>query len=290
MEERGKVVFQVQEEDAKKEDAVVTFDRVAAEAVVADTASEEKTGILAKFGGFWRKSKKNKIAVILGGVLILALIGGVLSSLTPEEEESYSWPDNDMAQMLPKPEGKITDVSTMSGEYLYATVKMPKKKYMSYVEKCKEKGFGNVTKEDQSSGWYEFEATNEGGYALSLDYDEDESKLDISLKLPEEEQEESSEETTSTESSSGGPVSADFKATMDSYEKFMNSYVDFMKKYEKSNDVSSMMSDYAEFTSKYADFAKKIEAIDENNLSSADYAYYAEVNARVTKKLAELTS
>lgn len=200
MEERGKAGFQVQEEDKKREDSVVTFDRVEDETVVGDTASEEKkTGILAKFGGFWRKSKKNKIAVILGGVLILALIGGAFTS---EKEERYSHPN----------------------------------------------------KEKETS------------------------------------EETTSEETTSTESSSGGTVSADFKATMDSYEKFMNSYVDFMKKYEKSSDVSSMMNDYAEFTGKYADFAKKIEAIDEKSLSSADYAYYVEVNARVTKKLAELTS
>lgn len=83
-------------------------------------------------------------------------------------------------------------------------------------------------------------------------------------------------------------VDPDFKETMDEYEAFMNDYVDFMKKYENSDDTASMMVDYGKMMAQYAEFTEKIDNIDEDELSDADYAYYMKVTGRVTEKMAEL--
>ena len=68
----------------------------------------------------------------------------------------------------------------------------------------------------------------------------------------------------------------------------MNSYVDFMKKYNNSSNPVSLMKDYTEYMSKYADMVDKIDNIDEDSLSKADLDYYIDVTSRVTKKLAEV--
>lgn len=98
------------------------------------------------------------------------------------------------------------------------------------------------------------------------------------------------ETTVATTKATEAGVSADFKATMDSYEEFFNDYVDFMKKYQNSSDVMSMASDYADYMSKYSDMMNKLNAIKSEDLSTADLAYYTEVNARITKKLAEVAN
>ncbi len=66
--------------------------------------------VFSKFADFWKKNK------------------------------SYSWPDNTMAKMLPKPEGKITYLSTGSS-YLSADVDCDLSEYKKYVESCEKKGF-----------------------------------------------------------------------------------------------------------------------------------------------------
>lgn len=104
------------------------------------------------------------------------------------------------------------------------------------------------------------------------------------------ETEEPEKETTAEkkEKKSNGKVNPDFKETMDEYEAFMNDYVDFMKKYENSDNTASMLVDYSKMMAKYAEFTEKIDDIDEDELSDADYAYYMKVTGRVTEKLAEL--
>ena len=84
-----------------------------------------------------------------------------------------------------------------------------------------------------------------------------------------------------------GVVTPSFKETMDSYEAFFDSYIDFMKKYKENPSDLTMLSEYADYMSKYNDYMSKISAIDSDNLSAADLAYYSEVHARIMKKLAE---
>ena len=80
-------------------------------------------------------------------------------------------------------------------------------------------------------------------------------------------------------------VSPDVKEALDSYEAFMDEYVDFMQRYNESGNSSQMMVDYLNYLQKYTDLAAKIEKMDTDSMSSADYAYYIEVTSRVAQKL-----
>ncbi len=97
-----------------------------------------------------------------------------------------------------------------------------------------------------------------------------------------------SDKDNERDSSNTNKVDPDLKAFLDSYEIFVDEYIDFMKKYQNSNDTLGMISDYMEFIEKYTDYMEKIEAVDEDSLSTADAKYYLEVTTRCTMKMLEL--
>lgn len=75
---------------------------------------------------------------------------------------------------------------------------------------------------------------------------------------------------------------------MDSYEEFYKEYVDFLKRYESSDNALSMITDYMDYLSKYAEMGEKLNALNTSELSEEETAYYMEVMARITKLLSEL--
>ncbi len=83
-------------------------------------------------------------------------------------------------------------------------------------------------------------------------------------------------------------VDPDFKKMMDSYEAFFDEYVEFMKKYNNSDDVLSMMDDYSDYLTKYTDYMDKLYNVDAENMSEADAYYYVEVSTRILDKLKEI--
>lgn len=80
----------------------------------------------------------------------------------------------------------------------------------------------------------------------------------------------------------------DFKEAMDGYEKFMNEYVSFMKKYMANPSDLSMLTEYANYMSKYAEMCEKFEKWESDDMNNAEAAYYLEVQTRVNKKLLEV--
>ena len=85
----------------------------------------------------------------------------------------------------------------------------------------------------------------------------------------------------------GGAVSPELKEALDSYEAFMDEYIEFMKRYQESDDTTSMLNDYLDYMQQYSDLMAKINAVDTKKLSAVDAAYYVEVTSRVSKKLIE---
>lgn len=82
-----------------------------------------------------------------------------------------------------------------------------------------------------------------------------------------------------------------FKKAMDSYEDFIDEYVEFMKKYSESDGTDmSMIADYADYMGKYADMVKKFDKWENEDLNDAELAYYIDVQARVSKKLLEVAN
>lgn len=96
------------------------------------------------------------------------------------------------------------------------------------------------------------------------------------------------DESTSADTSKASDskeVSPELKDALDSYEAFIDEYIEFMGTYNGSDDPLSMLSAYTDYMQKYTDMAKKMDEIDEDSLSGADYQYYLEVQTRVSGKL-----
>ena len=86
-------------------------------------------------------------------------------------------------------------------------------------------------------------------------------------------------------------VDPELKAFLDSYEKFIDEYVAFMKTYNSDPaNALSMLAEYSRIMGTYADFTEKLAQYDENEMSAADAAYYLEVTTRCTQKMLEILS
>ena len=94
--------------------------------------------------------------------------------------------------------------------------------------------------------------------------------------------------TTTSANTTSSEIDADFKAAMDSYEKFFDEYVAIMKKYKANPTDLSILTDYATYMSQYADMIQKLEEWENKDLNTAEAAYYVDVQARITKKLLEV--
>lgn len=122
------------------------------------------------------------------------------------------------------------------------------------------------------------------------DENEEDSKGENAQIAAMEQTEEAAEpESPGEESITAGPaeggVNPELKEMLDSYEAFMDGYVEFMQEYEDTDNPLGMMADYAQLMADYASFAEKIDEIDEDALSAEDYAYYVEVMSRVSQKM-----
>lgn len=78
----------------------------------------------------------------------------------------------------------------------------------------------------------------------------------------------------------------EFKQAMDSYEKFMDEYIAFIKKYSSTNaPTSQMFIDYGEYMKKYVDWSDDFQKWESKNLNKEETKYYIEVQMRVNQKL-----
>lgn len=94
--------------------------------------------------------------------------------------------------------------------------------------------------------------------------------------------------TTKTTSTATG-VDPDLKKFLDSYEAFIDEYVDFMKKYMNDpGNAISMLSEYTQIMTKYEDFAEKVDEYDSNEMSKEDAKYYLDVVNRCNKKMLDV--
>lgn len=85
-----------------------------------------------------------------------------------------------------------------------------------------------------------------------------------------------------------GGIRSDFKAAMDSYESFMNEYVDFMKKYSANPSDMGLLAEYSKYMSKLSEMTENFEKWDDEEMTDAEAAYYLDVQTRVNKKLLEV--
>lgn len=251
-----------------------------------------------------RKNGCGKLALIamvamLAVIALLVVAVRSCSSSPSEENNDLDWPTTGLAAMLPDPpseRGKV-DVDDVS---LAATFEQTgTADYESYIKACKAKGFTVNAEEGKS----EYMASNAEGYKLSVTASSD--SVSVALEKPEENSAEETEGQAGTASNGDADASesvqpesnnqastissSDARKVIDDYEAFMNEYVDFMQKYENSNDTAAMLGDYASIMKRYSDMTDKFEAlqdeISQGKLSDEDAAYYLEAQSRVLKKL-----
>lgn len=257
------------------------------------------------------------VGLVIGGVFVIR-DGAKAKADRAELEaslatkcEAYSWPESDIAALLPQPKSTKGEIKSESSDYFSIEVcDTDAKQYADYVKSVQDNGFTV----DYSKSADIFNAKNADGYSVSVSRDtDDETIMSITIQVPEKKEDTSTDGDaakqddkstgTGTDSSDANKQSdqssdqkaqqntndsADFKATMDSYEAFIDEYVAFMNKYQKSDNVVSMATDYASMMKRYSEFSQKVDAIDENSLSSEDSAYYTEVMTRCTQKLASV--
>ena len=242
-----------------------------------------------------------------------------ISLKTPEKMEEIQWPTSELGKAVPVPKSNMGKFNYESEDNFSVVIgNTSKDDFKAYINDCSSNGFNVDYKKDDTY----YRAYNADGYYISIDYegnnlmtvhaklpDEESSEIESSIEEssePESSVEESSKKETSkqesskpetskqesskteTSKSNNGLVTPSFKEAMDSYEKFFDEYVAFMKKYSESDDTLSMLDDYTKYLQQYTETMKKMDEIDEDELSDADLAYYIEVNARISKKLLEV--
>lgn len=226
----------------------------------------------------------------------------------PEKMGDLKWPKSKIAALLPMPKSTVGKISTDTADGCYIYVgDTSKDDFNAYADECSDKGFSV----DYERGDDFYNAKDENGNQLALSYQGNKvMSIEITKTDEVEDKKENKKENKKKNKSSSKEKSKtkdgkkakagnnkklvngmrpEFKKAMDSYEKFVNEYCKFMKKYAKSNGTDSgLMADYAEYMKKYADAVKDFEAWDDGEMNTAETAYYLDVQTRINKKLLEV--
>lgn len=252
------------------------------------------------------------VALIVGGVGIVR--DGIEDKANEAELQAslkvtckdYTWPTSDLVAQLPQPKSASGQINNESSSLFSVSVcDTDASQYAAYVSSVQEKGFTvDYTKTDTA-----FNAKNEEGYSVHVSVNEDNKNvMDISIYPPQDSTDQNTGAGNGTDEGSAangtgqgstggtdsgadasaqpGTSDADFKAAMDSYEKTMNEYVDFMNKYNSEGKPVSMLADYTKWLQQYSDTMAKFDAVDDGSLTDEELQYYIEVQTRVNEKLA----
>ena len=251
--------------------------------------------------------KRHKFFVVVFIIIVVGIFNGVKSKVNQanrdkeyesivaeEHNQKLDWPeDSKMAKLLPTPEVKNGRVESNSEKELQVKLYKVEKDYLKkYMYECKKKNFTQNYESDETS----YSAKDKNGNKLSLNYYKDDNSMTIYVEKEKKKNKTTvsseNEETTIQESKTKKTITTKgvtpkFKAMMDSYEDFFDKYIEFMKKYENSDDTSSMLNDYLDYMEKYTDTMEKMNELNQEDLSVADWNYYLKVHSRILKKLSK---
>ena len=239
--------------------------------------------------------------------------------------KEIEWPTSDLAKLVPVPKSNIGSIIVEEEDgFIIDIANTSTEDYDAYVKGCIDNGFDvDYYKSDDS-----YMAEDQNGNSLSLSIDDnyvmnvalskssDTSNDDAEMSTDDinkaakklgdtlnnvkksidkstdssdtSNNEETETKNTSDENVDDNEIRADIKETIDSYESFMNEYVEFMKKYNDSDDTASMLADYSKMMTKYADYTQKIDDLSDKDLTTAENAYLLEVQSRVLVKINEI--
>lgn len=212
---------------------------------------------------FFKKGYKFKVftvlAMLMAVISILAWTSGLSNKKTDDDLYAYQT-------------GETEQSSSSSSKNTQTSTSVTKNETMKETKTETE-----PVKEEKK------EASSEAVETKSVVEEKTESAQE-SEPVKEEEQVEAETEEKQPETNNG--VDPDLKAFLDSYEKFVDEYVDFMKKYQSDpGNAIAMMDDYTRILKQYADFTDKINKYDTKTMSKADLEYYLDVTNRCSKKM-----
>lgn len=217
----------------------------------------------------------------------------------PMEMSEISWPASKAGNQLPVPESTVGKFSNEHDDDFFVYIgNTSKESYNNYVKACSEKGFtvdydkgDDYYRAKNSEGW-RVSIKYEGFNIMSIDIDKpSSSSTDNTATAPAApETEKAAEENKANDTQLVNGMRKDFKEAMDSYEAFMNEYVEFIKKYQSNPNDAKLLADYAKYMSKYAEMCDKFDKWESENLNTTEQAYYIDVQARVSKKLLEVSN
>jgi exosome complex RNA-binding protein Csl4 len=269
-----------------------------------------------------KRNKKPTKFIVLAVIVLLIVLLTVISTITGNIKKSsskkvtYTWPSDGIAALLPEPDINYGKITSYSEDYFAIDLYfVSQAKYDDYVNNCKEEGF-DIDYRGSDSYYY---ADDKNGNSLTIFYNSKDSEMDISIRAfvekadntdataetqvsdtseasenasSDDKNTDSSETKAADSSSSTEAVAAetssndsntDFRAWVDSYEKFMNEYVDFMKSYD-ATDVNALLK-YSQLMTEYAEFIETTDNLNENDYSASDWAYYMAAYSRIIEKL-----
>lgn len=207
--------------------------------------------------------------------------------IKPMEMEKINWPEGVAGKLLPMPK-------SLNGNFSYENEKgfmvyignTSKDECAEYIEACKNNGFTL----DYSKGDFYYYAKNSEGWLVHICY-EGNNTMSIKMSAPSEDSTTpSTDKSPDKDNSATDVLDPDFKAAMDSYEKFMDEYVAFVKKYNANPSDMELIKGYADYMKKYTTFVADFQEWGNKEMNTAEAIYYAEVQARVSKKLLEVTN
>ena len=252
---------------------------------------------------YWKPVKKK--ALVIAAILIVVICA---ASGCADSSKKIDWSTIVLKDVIPEPPSTQGEINVNSDEELSVNLeKVTDDQYNTYLNECIDMGFDIDA--EKSSGSYE--AYNLDGYSLRLSRSDDELDITVEVSMqtstpeptateapvtasPTEEAESvtptaTPEPTTNdTGNADSNGIRSDFKAAMDSYESFINDYVDFYKKYEENPSDLSLLADYADYMTKLSDMTSKFDQWESEGLNDAELDYWLEVQTRVNAKLVEV--
>lgn len=199
------------------------------------------------------------------------------------------WSSSKLAKLLPVPKSSIgeTIVDNPSG-YKVCIAETSFDDYYDYVAACEEAGFTV----DYFKGDDYFYGNNSDGYGLILLYDQEECVMSVDVYPLDETYtpaptatEEPTEVIKSSTEANSDEVTPEFKEMMDSYEAFIDEYIEFLINYSNSKQSPELLRTYADYMTKYNEFTATMdEVLDSNSMSEADARYALDALNRIEEK------
>jgi len=255
------------------------------------------------------------LAYIAFALIIVFLVFVPKGGSSSRKCNSFKWEYIKYHERLPEPKKLEGDIHSNSTTGVWLTLcDYDLDDYYEYKNELISRGFIYETL-DYTDSYYAYDLE---GYRVNIDLDDNDNELMISIDPPsenssyeddDEEEEENKQvepekeeikpsepqkEEKPTEPEKEEPkkesngLRADFKKAMDSYEKLIDEYVSFMKKYNKNPTNASLLKDYANYAKKYTEALDAFDKWESEDLNAAEAKYYIEVQTRCNKKLASI--